>query len=157
MSDIDIIEARLEATFFYIQHERMQDIALLNPALQVEAVGFRTHRDAWLGVLITPWFINLVMLPQTHANWSQLTPATIVQENFPLGILDFLIARNDSLGLYKRCTLFSPVQEFADQATAHVAARTAIETLLTKPEPKKTGDNINRRAFLRGDFRRQET
>jgi hypothetical protein len=28
-----------------------------------EAVGFRHWRDGWYGVLITPWFMNLIGLP----------------------------------------------------------------------------------------------
>ena len=46
-----------------IQRERMADIPLLNPALEVQAVGFSVWEAYCLGVLITPWFMNLMLLP----------------------------------------------------------------------------------------------
>ena len=48
--------------FSRIQAERMADVPLLNPALTVETVGFRLWQDSWLGVLITPWSMNLLAL-----------------------------------------------------------------------------------------------
>ena len=49
-----------------VETERMQGLPLLNPALRVEAVGFRlAEEDASVaeGVLITPWFMSLLRLP----------------------------------------------------------------------------------------------
>ena len=37
---------------------------MLNPALSVEAVGFRPWDEHWLGVLVTPWFMNLWLMPR---------------------------------------------------------------------------------------------
>ena len=55
--------SRLETTFGAIRRDRMQDVPILNPALQVEAIGMRAWQGHWLGALVTPWFINLVLLP----------------------------------------------------------------------------------------------
>ena len=40
---------------------------MVNPALAVEAVGFRPWGEHWLGILITPWFMNLVLMPRVGA------------------------------------------------------------------------------------------
>ena len=34
--------------------ERMHDVPILNPALNVEAVDFQRWQRHWLGVLVTP-------------------------------------------------------------------------------------------------------
>ena len=63
--------AGLEAVFRRIATTRMRGVPVLNPALSVQAIGFgpdplRTAPDAaptMLGVLVTPWFMNLLRLP----------------------------------------------------------------------------------------------
>jgi rubredoxin len=50
--------AQLESLFRQIADTRMQGIPILNPALQVQAIGFRQwdgpHGLLWVGVLLTP-------------------------------------------------------------------------------------------------------
>ena len=46
-----------------IADERMQGMPFVNRALRVEAVDFRAWDDHQVGVLITPWFMNLILLP----------------------------------------------------------------------------------------------
>jgi [NiFe] hydrogenase assembly HybE family chaperone len=150
--------ARLEDAFRRIERERMQGLPLLNPALRVEAVGFQPWGDGWLGVLITPWFINLVMLPHDASQWAELAPGAATVESLPRGEFEFLAGRDEALGVYKSCTLFSPALEFADQDTARSAAFAALEALHAPPagEPPAS-DPISRRAFLRGEFRQRPT
>jgi [NiFe] hydrogenase assembly HybE family chaperone len=150
---------RLEEAFRRIENDRMQGMALLNPALRVEAVGFQAHGDGWLGVLITPWFINLVMLPRDASQWRELAPARATTESFPLGEFEFLVGRDETLGAYKSCTLFSPALEFTDQEAARNAALAALEVLYAQPIPAEppAAETVSRRAFLRGEFRRQPT
>lgn len=147
------ITRRLEKTFCRIERERMRDIPLLNPALQVEAVDFRSHGDGWLGVLITPWFINLVILPRDEASWAALEPATNVCETLPMSECEFLVGRDAGIGTYKSCALFSPALEFDDQDTARATAHAALDALRTAPPVERKSASISRRAFLRGEFR----
>ena len=60
---------KLEAVFRHIAATRMAGVSILNPALEVEAVGFRNWRDDWFGVLITPWFMSLICLPSPASTW----------------------------------------------------------------------------------------
>jgi len=64
--------ADLVARFDDIARTRMVGVPLLNPALQVEAVGFTLQAEGEgelagagvaVGILVTPWFMNLVRLP----------------------------------------------------------------------------------------------
>ena len=57
--------ADLVAHYEAIYAERMRDLPIVNPRLAVEAVGFEQWEDQDLGVLITPWFMNLVLLPDS--------------------------------------------------------------------------------------------
>ena len=45
----------------------MQGLGFVNPALRVEAVAFEPWDGHWLGVMVTPWSINLLLLPHDPA------------------------------------------------------------------------------------------
>ena len=43
--------AALQARFEHIHHHQMAGLPMLNPALRVQAIGFRPWAAHWLGVL----------------------------------------------------------------------------------------------------------
>lgn len=138
--------AILEALFRRIQRERMAGVPILHAELRVQAVGFAAEASGAcaLGVLITPWFMNLLRLPlQSDAPMAApgLTVARAVGEHR----LDFLGASEDDFGTYEACSLFSPMFEFQDQAAAVATAEAVLEEL-RRPPPVQAG----RRALLFG-------
>ena len=42
---------------------KVKGLPIYNPTLAVEAVGFREHEGRQVGVIVTPWFMNLTVLP----------------------------------------------------------------------------------------------
>lgn len=124
------LAAGLEAEFTRIQRERMADVPVLNPALQVQAVGFTDWGGYCLGVLITPWFMNLMLLPQHDDEWAQLPAGTSISQRFPSGNYEFILGEEERIGRYLMCSLFSPVFEFQDQAAAVVTAEAVLEGLM---------------------------
>jgi len=120
----------LERVFKRIHSERMQGLPVLNPALEVEAVGFRGHDDGCLGVLITPWFMNLMLLPGEGDDWRGIPAGSVQVHRFPSGTYEFIVGEETEIGHYQLCSLFSPVFEFADQAAAVATAEAALDALL---------------------------
>lgn len=148
--------ARLETAFGRIRDERMAGVPILNAAVEVEAVGLRPWQGHWLGALVTPWFINLVLLPGEGA-WRAATDRESVWHAFPTGRFEFIAASEPGVGPFHACSLFSPVLEFADHATARETARVAVESLFdaallgeSAPAPEPDGPALSRRDFLRG-------
>ena len=71
-------------TAFRAVAARMQGLAFVNPALAVEAIGFAPWSGHWLGVLLTPWFMNLVLAPrESGALASTSPPARSAATRFP--------------------------------------------------------------------------
>ena len=146
---------RLEQAFSTILEERMRDVPLLNPALAVEAVGLREWQGCWIGALVTPWFINLVVLPGAGA-WRAVPDRDSVWHAFPSGRFEFIAGNEPGLGPYHACSLFSPVQEFGDHETARETARLALESLFDPAllgeggSRRPDGPQMSRRDFLRG-------
>jgi len=119
----------LERAFEAVRRERMEGVPMLNPALEVEAVGFRPWREHWLGILITPWFMNVVLMPRVDAAWQTVGERETRHHLFPGGVFEFIGGREATLGDYQACSLFSPMFEFADQREARATALAALDAL----------------------------
>jgi [NiFe] hydrogenase assembly HybE family chaperone len=124
----------LEAVFRRIQAETMAGVPILNPALTVEAVGFSRWQDHWLGIVITPWFMNLVLVPGAAASWQSVAPGLRLFRKFPSGDFAFLGSDEPEVGEFQSCSLFSPMGQFAEQAGAREVACAALEALQRAPE-----------------------
>ncbi|CAO3410311.1 [NiFe]-hydrogenase assembly chaperone HybE [Azospirillum largimobile] len=121
--------ARLEAAFREIHTAQMRGMPIVNDALAVKAVGFRRHDERWLGALVTPWFLNLVLLPGEGDDWSDLVPGAKELVEFPSGRYEFVHANRKGVGAYKACSLFSPMFEFASMLQATETASAALVAL----------------------------
>jgi len=119
----------LEDGFRAILQLQMQDMPMLNSALSVEAIGFRPWSDHWLGILITPWFMNLVLMPRVAAKWQPIGERESRHYVFPAGVFEFIGARDPVLGDYQACSLFSPMFDFANQQGARDTAIAALDAL----------------------------
>ena len=143
------IQKALAQAFNAILADRMQDLPLVNPALSVQALPFRCAGDDWLGVLVTPWSMNLMVFPGPDSTWQPLTLGAKFSLKLPYGRFEFTRAAEPALGRYGQCSLFSPMLQFADQAAAIAAAEAALNGVLAAPAPR----NVSRRDLLRGKLR----
>ena len=115
-----------------IAAKRMRGLPIVNTALDVEAVGFREIGDDQVGVLITPWFMNLVVLPGGDA-YRDMAQGEEVEQIFPAGNYSFTVCRDEALGSYLTAILFRTVAAFPDQDTARDIATTILEKLFATP------------------------
>jgi [NiFe] hydrogenase assembly HybE family chaperone len=130
--DADALKSRMEAAFQRAADERMADIPILNPALSVAAVGARLVDGAWLTALVTPWCINLMLLPddpEEAALWTETPSGAKVKRKFPAGVFEFTVGAEEGLGPYQMCSLFSPVLEFENQEAAVLTAEAALAAM----------------------------
>lgn len=129
----------------HIEATRMAGVALCHPGLRVAAVGFAPLADSGgaLGVLVTPWFMNLVWLPRPGQGQSLAVGAVRTRV---LGgeRLDFIGACEERIGAFEACSLFSPMAEFVDQAAALATAAAVLDELRKAPAAPA------RRGFLSG-------
>jgi [NiFe] hydrogenase assembly HybE family chaperone len=150
----------LEALFDGIARSRMAGLPFMNGALRVEAVDFRLEpsrgRDEVqdtaesghaAGVLVTPWFMNLVRFPLVRRDMPARVGTSrlrhVGHEQFT-----FTGAHEDSFGSFEACSLFSPVFEFGTQADA-IATASALLAQLRQPTAARPAPPA-RRSFLLG-------
>ncbi|MDH3532601.1 MAG: [NiFe]-hydrogenase assembly chaperone HybE [Gammaproteobacteria bacterium] len=140
--------AALVQHFEMIDREHMQGMPIVNPALYVEAVGFRKFEQHECGVLITPWFMNLVLLPGSDA-WSDVPQGSTVGCALPAGRYDFMTSRDDALGTYLTAVLFRTVVDFPDQATAREIGSEVLEQLFVATGDKQAPTSSNAETLSR--------
>lgn len=150
--------AVLEQAFQAIERKRMQGVPILHPHLRVKALGFKRWQDYRLGILLTPWFMNIVLLPEEQM-WQVGSKHNIA---LPSGQYEFIVGFEEDLGFYLSCSLFSPVLEFENQAAAEATAEIALLHLLKQKEPSVPAkaeipkainpEPLTRRALLQGRF-----
>ena len=150
--------AALRVAFDTIRRSRMDGIPILNEALHVDAVGFRRWQGFWLGVLITPWCMNLVLTEADPAAWPQLRVGEKSTQWLPSGRFEFIFGREQLLGAGRRgetlmCSLFSPMFEFANHDGARATALACLDALFDANNVEAADVAVGSAAALKPDER----
>lgn len=122
---------------------RMAGLPILHPALSVQAVAFAERDGGLSGILVTPWFMNLVWRAM-KAHDLPLPVGRSHERQWGQTALQALGAWDVELGAYEVCALFSPMFEFRDQEAAVTMAQAVARQLWGDL------DAPDRRRFLRG-------
>jgi [NiFe] hydrogenase assembly HybE family chaperone len=139
----------LVAAYARIARTRMAGLPMCHPGLSVEAVGFRRRRlgedeRGWLGVLVTPWCMNLVWQPDDPsrvAGTGRTRRHRLGQDEY-----EFIGTYEEDVGAYEACSLFSPMFAFEDMAGARAVAREVARLLHAGHD--EVPEQPSRRRFL---------
>ncbi len=138
MTDLEALTQQIEVVFKRIEIEQMQGIPLLNPALHVQTIGFQRYQERTVGIVITPWLMNLMLLPADGEEWSDLKLGDKTSHRFPANEFRFMVNEIDGIGIYQSHSLYSPMHEFMDQDHAVAAAESFMQTLMVEVEQPDT-------------------
>jgi [NiFe] hydrogenase assembly HybE family chaperone len=147
------ISPLLVTIFRKIERENMQGIPILNHALNVEALGFNAWEEYQLGILITPWFMNLMLIPNEAFTLADTCCGDKRTLHFPAGDREFIVNELDELGHYLSCALYSPMFSFANQEDAVATASDYLLQLMDSNnlvELSEDEQQIGR--FMRGEI-----
>lgn len=152
---------RLAALYRGIAERSMRDLPVYNAKLAVEAVGFHDDGGRVVGIVTTPWFMNVVVTasPLGPALTTLPAGATATHE-LPSGAYDFVVGALGDVGRLDSLSLFSPMFEFDDPEVVRATAEAAMAELRRAPEPEKPAAPrapIDRRALIFGRRPRDET
>ncbi|VAX06032.1 hypothetical protein MNBD_GAMMA25-2573 [hydrothermal vent metagenome] len=155
MNDAIRMVATLEQTFTQIYQQHMLGLPLLNNRLKVEVRGVQEYQGRTLAIIITPWMMNLLLLPAEAEDWSALQLGEKQVHSFPEKDLQFSVNEFQGLGKCQTFSLYSPMDEFVNQDHALSAAQVFIETLMVETEA--TDESIVDQALLGRIMRGEET
>lgn len=128
-------EQFFETGFSKIARTRMKDLPINNPRLRVRAFGFERFGDDWMGCVVTPWSILVVLACGNRSTWKHVPTTKVRPIELPSGEYEFMGMNDSILGEYQACSLMSPVSELRDQRTAEAIAQQAW-WLMRQPQPK---------------------
>jgi [NiFe] hydrogenase assembly HybE family chaperone len=137
----------------------MRDLPFYNEKIAIEAIGFRPFGEGEvLGVVLTPWFMNLIALPIEPVRMEMAKIGRTVSVELPAGKRAFVVGGEETIGLYKAHSLHSPLLNFTLPGQAQAEARRMFALLMTPPDvtteiAARNGSGTNRldrRALLFG-------
>ncbi len=126
---------KLEIRFRQIQ-KTMSSLPIYHPKVRVQAVDFSPWKYFWLGIMVTPWSINLILFPGDRSHWKSVPKGKKLHYKFSAGIFDFISVHDQSLGEYQMCSMLSPLSEITDHEMAILVAKSILNEL-TKPEAEE--------------------
>jgi [NiFe] hydrogenase assembly HybE family chaperone len=132
----------LVEVFDRVHREQMQGLPLMNTRLSVEALGFRVFEGRVIGILVTPWLMNVVMLPADGDNWDDDELGHKIPQAFPAGTYKFMVNEIDGVGRYLTHSLYSPMREFSSQNHALAAAEAWLREAMDPAQAGK-GDPVD--------------
>jgi [NiFe] hydrogenase assembly HybE family chaperone len=140
-ADIAKIDS-LAAIFTRIGDERMKEIGLYNHALKVQAIGFRPW-EGWLaGVLVTPWFMNFMLLPCRDGQIGSTETGSKRRIELPCGETVFTQGEVEEIGPYLAASLYSPMGRFDVHDMAVATGWAAVEKFFKVPEVDEPGGPV---------------
>jgi [NiFe] hydrogenase assembly HybE family chaperone len=140
----------------------MCGLPVYNAALRVEAVGFEVFKGRLCGVLVTPWFMNLVLLPGADDDWAALASGKTVKVTFPAGDYHFKLSVPEGIDAHLSLPLFTTVQAIPDQHTACSIATEVLRRLyeatgeqaLADPVESELDHSVSQRTLSRRELLR---
>ncbi len=145
---------RIAARYRAVAEGPMAGLPVCNPALGVADVAFRAHRGRAVGIVVTPWFMNVVAAPLPDGEpLPAAKPGETLTLALPGGDLALIVGDLPAFGRLDACSLFSPMQDFAGMDAALEAARAAMAELFAPAAEVPAAEGAHdRRAFLAGRF-----
>ena len=143
--------------------ERTEPVPV-NPRLNCASIGFTRCKGDWLGVVITPWFMDLVLLPGGGILWGDIPAGQRRYIELAQGAVAFTAAEEPCLGAYQHAPLVSTVASLPDMAAAITLANQVMLEICgdgivdvapptDQPEAsadsKRNPETSSRRGFLR--------
>ena len=154
-SEVARLVERLEDRYRLIAETAMADVPICNPLLGVQSCGFRLWGGRAVGIVVTPWFMNLLAVDLPGHESLPVANGATVKMPLPAGEVDFIAGTLDGVGRVDACSLFSPMFEFQSMEAAVETANEAVRAFFDAEvlaDPPKPAPVVNRRDLLRGRF-----
>ncbi|WOH52215.1 [NiFe]-hydrogenase assembly chaperone HybE [Bradyrhizobium sp. sBnM-33] len=147
----------LSAAYRDIADRTMRDLPIFNEALSVEAIALRAREGRIVGMMVTPWFMNVVTPMRDGISQSSPGPGSNLRLRFPAGEIEFTVSDLVPVGSIASYSLFSPMFEFEDMASARATAEAALAALMSPANRAASHgtdaphiSSFDRRHFLHG-------
>ena len=150
--------ARFAAHYQMLWEQGGQAMSEINPALAVEAIGFTRFHGDWLGVVVTPWFLRLFLVPGGGSLWGDIPLGQRRYLAMPSETMTFIADLDPALGPFQYSTLIESLEPVSDMAAARQMAQRVMQEFAERapepppeemPVPPAPDAGVSRRDFFR--------
>lgn len=126
----------------------------INPALQVAVVEFVRCRGDWLGAVVAPWAIHLILINGGGSLWGDIPQGQRRYLDLPGGTLAFVADGDPEIGVWQYASLIDSVVPVSDMNAARLIASDGLRLALGRSaeagdQPVEPKAPVSRRGFLR--------
>ncbi|MBL5862410.1 hydrogenase-2 assembly chaperone [Serratia fonticola] len=125
--------ALLETAFQAIADGEMQDLPFFQPQIPVRACGFQLFEQQWVGTILTPWMLSLLVLPGPEQIWQPHAVGDKLALSLPCGSVRFIVGEIAGCGQYLACSLMSPLDRHLGAEQALALAQQSARMALSLP------------------------
>ena len=108
--------ALLETAFQAIADGEMQDLPFFQPQIPVRACGFQLFERQWVGTILTPWMLSLLVLPGPEQVWQPHAVGDKLALSLPCGSVRLISARRLATA-WETVRLFWPISMYTVPST----------------------------------------
>ncbi|MGL6548405.1 hydrogenase-2 assembly chaperone [Aeromonas hydrophila] len=140
----------LVAQYERIAREEMQALPFYHPDMPIaaECVLFE---DQWLGCVLTPWMLSVVVLPGPDQLWPVRSSSERIALQLPCGNMTFMVGELPETGQLLACSLMSPIDPHLGADEGRVLVSSTLKMLLSLPvQQGEGGMNLSRRRLFSG-------
>lgn len=125
--------ALLETAFQAIADGEMQGLPFFQPQIPVRACGFQLFERQWVGTILTPWMLSLLVLPGPEQVWQPHAVGDKLALSLPCGNVRFIVGEIAGCGQYLACSLMSPLDRHLGAEQALALAQQSARMALSLP------------------------
>lgn len=146
-------ERIFEKVFERIRDERMAGLPICRADIAIRALGFTRFAGHWLGALVTPWSVLVIMANGNPRTWPIVQIGKIMPVKLPGGAFHFLGMKAPFVAPFLACSLMSPIERIYQQKEVELFALDALRLMMTPGEEKKEKNaNSDLSVMKRRDF-----
>ncbi|WP_392433338.1 hydrogenase-2 assembly chaperone [Yersinia sp. HM-2024] len=125
--------ALLEQVFGQVAAEEMRDLPFYRDHIPLRACGFQLFEQQWIGALLTPWMLSLVVLPGPQQSWQRRAVGERLMLALPCGSMGFTVSEIAGCGQYLSRSLMSPLDTSLSAERALQLAEQSARMALSLP------------------------
>ncbi|MCS3833018.1 [NiFe] hydrogenase assembly HybE family chaperone [Aeromonas veronii] len=138
----------LVAQYERIAREEMQALPFYHASMPIVA-ECTLFEGQWLGCVLTPWMLSVVVLPGPDQLWPVRSSSDRLALQLPCGNMTFMVGELPETGQLLACSLMSPLDPHLGAGEGRALVSSTLKMLLSLPVQQVAGgvDLGRRRLF----------
>ncbi|TDQ59089.1 Tat proofreading chaperone HybE [Mesocricetibacter intestinalis] len=127
--------------------QSMQELPFYRQDISCYCPNFILFEQQWLGTLLTPWTMSVLVLPGPEQVWPAREIGDKITLQLPYKALTFTVSGIEAIPHYLSCSLQSPLHTALTQQQGEQLCNDCLRMLLSLPSKQDTPDQNRRNIF----------